>query len=1319
MQRCVLATFATQKVAEMKRLFYIISALILSLSSIAQNINYTVQISELRADADANDGGGFAGSQEPTWFIWLMDNGTLPGSLTTFQATGCIATSNAFGTWWTGTPNPGSVIPHNWQAVNNTDATTLITEMEGWENDCGNACTYDPNPPFFGPCLGNGDDNYAARGNSGNINILSNAPCITTTYQINRGDYYARLNVRWEYVAIDPGSINGNQSICSGGTPTVLGSVAPGSPATSTWVTYQWQQDVGCTGVFASIPSATNAVYTPPPGPTITTCYRRIVTDGCLTEVSNTVTVTIETPSTDPSSITATPPSICGTGTVNLNVNGGILGAGAQWVWYIGDPNAGGTQIGTGNPLLNQNFPSTTQVFVRAEGNCGISGTANTAITISVPPTPPTGITATQTTICFGNNTTLTVQGGSVGTNGLWAWYDTNPTLGNPLPVFTSTSPNFAGVSPATTTTYFVRAEGCDTTVVASITINVNTLSVDPTGITASSNSVCSGQAAILTVNGGLLGTGADWFWYAGGCGAGAPIGTGLSITVNPTVTTSYFVRAQGTCNNTVCTNVTVLVETLSADPLAIIPTSTSVCPGNFSVLSVAGGSLGTAANWQWYSGSCGGLPVGTGNAISVTPAATTNYFVRAEGLCNTTNCATIIIQVNDLSSAPAVPTSTPTTVCPGAPVNLTANGGTLGAGATYEWYSSSCGGIYIGSGNIITINPTTTTTYFSRIEGLCNTTTCSSITVNVEQLSTAPIAVSASNNPICPGGTTNLTVSGGFLAPNDNYVWYDGGCGLGSSLGTGATIAVSPLATTQYFVRAEGLCGNTFCASLTINMNTESTAPTSVVATQTALCVGQSTVLSVSGGTLGSGASWQWYSGACGGAPIGTGNSIGVSPSATTTYFVRAEGTCGNTLCESITIAVGAGVDNPTAALVLTNNLCPGQSTNLEVVGPALPTDYIYVWYTGACGAVPAGVGSTISVSPTTTTTYFVAAVGTCGTTSCASTTVDVQNGSVAASGISVTNNNFCSGQSTTLTIQGGLLSIGANWVWYANSCGGGAPVGTGTNITVSPIVSTSYYARAEGGICGNTTCVSVSITIIEHNVYLVPPAPICGTAAPFLLNTGLPAGGMYSGIGVQGNFFNPQVAGVGTHQVTYTHTNQFGCTNSATAQVVINATDLTAQAKVTTMPCAEGGVVIEIKAEGSGGYFTYYWSDGVTDNPRYYVQAGSYLVTVRDGFDCEYILEDIMVTDAMDCIEIPNSFTPNGDGKNDMWNVNLTKYNNAILKVFSRWGRLVYETTSLEIHWDGRSMGGEDLPANTYYYILEINGGEMTQNGPITILR
>lgn len=1293
---------------------------ILSMPTNAQNINYTISIAELRADADNNDGGGFAGSQEPTWFIWVMDNGTTPGSLTAWQSTGCIHTTNAFGTWWTGSPSSGPNIPlNNWQAVNNTNATILMTEMEGWENDCNSGCTYDPSPSIFSSCIGNGDDNFDARGNSGNITIQSAPPCVTTQYTINRGDYFARLDIYWEYVAIDPGAVAGNQSICAGGNPAAFTSTAPGTPATSAWVTYQWQQDVGCTGVFANIPGATNATYDPPAGQTVSTCFRRVVTDGCLTEVSNVLTVLVETASVAPTSVTADPSAVCGTnGIVNLTANGGTLGTGAQYIWYEGDPNAGGVQVGAGNPLNGLNVLGTTNYYVRAEGNCDTSASANNTVTIAIPPTDPTGVTATQTTICSGNQINLEVQGGSLGTNGQWAWYDTNPTTGNPAPLQTSSSTLFAGVSPTTTTTYYVRAEACDTTTTAAITIIVNSLSQDPTGVTATSQTVCAGDPTTLTVQGGFLGTGADWYWYESGCGAGAPVGLGTAITVSPTTTTSYFVRAQGTCNNTACVSVTIIVENLSNDPLAIIPTQTNVCPGEFSVLTVAGGSLGSGASWQWYSGTCGGLSVGSGTSISVTPAATTSYFVRAEGLCNTTNCATLQVVVDDLSTAPAAPTASATNVCPGQLVTLTANGGTLGAGATYEWYSSSCGGIYVGSGATINVNPTNTTTYFCRIEGDCNITGCESVTVIVDPLSTAPTTVSATNTSVCAGTPTTLTVSGGTLAANDNYVWYEGGCGSGTALGTGTTITVTPTANTTYFVRAEGPCGNTTCASISITLNSNSIDPLAVVASTTSLCVGQSSVLSVSGGLLGTGAGWVWYSGSCGGAPIGTGNSISVSPSVTTTYFVRAEGTCGNTNCADITVAVGAGVNDPTAAAVVTNNICPGDTTQLVVTGQALPAGYTWVWYTGACGAVPVGVGQTLDVSPNANTTYYVAAVGTCGMTACESTTVDVQDGSIAADGITASNNNFCAGASVTLTVNGGSLSAGANWAWYASSCGG-TPVGSGNTITVTPLVSTTYYVRAEGGICGNTACVSASVTVIEHDVYMVPPPPICGTSAPFELNTGIPVGGTYSGNGVVNGFFDPQLAGPGSHTVTYTHTDNFSCTSSASANVVINPTDLSATFQITTLPCAEGGTVIEVKAEGSGGYFTYYWSDGSTDNPRYYVRAGNYSVSVRDGFDCETIIEEIMVTDEMDCIDIPNSFTPNGDDKNDTWNLDLSAYSSASLKVFSRWGRLVFESTDNIIRWDGKSMTGDDLPANTYYYILELNAGNMTQNGPITIVR
>jgi hypothetical protein len=60
-----------------------------------------------------------------------------------------------------------------------------------------------------------------------------------------------------------------------------------------------------------------------------------------------------------------------------------------------------------------------------------------------------------------------------------------------------------------------------------------------------------------------------------------------------------------------------------------------------------------------------------------------------------------------------------------------------------------------------------------------------------------------------------------------------------------------------------------------------------------------------VVGGTLGTNASWKWYTGSCGGTLVGTGSSIMVNPAVTTTYYVRAEGDCNNTACVQVTVNV------------------------------------------------------------------------------------------------------------------------------------------------------------------------------------------------------------------------------------------------------------------------------------------------------------------------------------------------------------------------------------------------------------------------------
>ena len=95
--------------------------------------------------------------------------------------------------------------------------------------------------------------------------------------------------------------------------------------------------------------------------------------------------------------------------------------------------------------------------------------------------------------------------------------------------------------------------------------------------------------------------------------------------------------------------------------------------------------------------------------------------------------------------------------------------------------------------------------------------------------------------------------------------------------------------------------------------------------------------MLYVSGGTLGTGAVWEWYQGSCGGIYVGQGSSVSITPSSSATYFVRAEGACGPTNCVSIEVSVGVGASDPDSASVSINNICPGDTTQLSVAGAVL----------------------------------------------------------------------------------------------------------------------------------------------------------------------------------------------------------------------------------------------------------------------------------------------------------------------------------------------------------------------------------------------
>ncbi len=349
----------------------------------------------------------------------------------------------------------------------------------------------------------------------------------------------------------------------------------------------------------------------------------------------------------------------------------------------------------------------------------------------------------------------------------------------------------------------------------------------------------------------------------------------------------------------------------------------------------------------QWFTGSCGGTSAGTGNSITVSPVATTTYFVRYNGTCNTTTCASATVTVNTLSTAPTGITGA-TIICSGGTTTLTRTGGTAGTGATVQWFSGSCGGTSAGTGNSITVSPGATTIYFVRYSGTCNTTTCASTTVTVNTLSTAPTGITGTTS-ICDGATTTLSVTGGVIGTGATAQWFIGSCG-GASAGTGNSITVSPSATTTYFVRYGGACNNTTCVSVTVTVNTPSTTATSAVsnALYNEICIGANVTLTANGGSLGTGGNWVWYNGGCGsGAAIGIGASITVTPSVPGTfqYFVRAEGACPPTACQSVSVNVISA--SPLGTVHYTASIsdgCVGAASSLFSVNAVANCSY-YRW--------------------------------------------------------------------------------------------------------------------------------------------------------------------------------------------------------------------------------------------------------------------------------------------------------------------------------------------------------------------------------------
>lgn len=847
-------------------------------------------------------------------------------------------------------------------------------------------------------------------------------------------------------------------------------------------------------------------------------------------------------------------------------------------------------------------------------------------------------------------------------------------------------------------------------------TVSINLVDPPSTSAAGVDSTICGATALQLYANTPAVGTG-TWSVVSGSgvfTNANDPVTTVTGLT-NGTNELAWTIT-NGTCPAEV-DNIIVTVSNGHVLPTSITASNNNFCVGGSTDLTQVGGTPAPGADWVWYEAGCGsGSSIGNGNTVTgLTPSATTDYFVRAEGgSCPTSSCFSITINVDQL---PTVSNAGPDQDVCGTTATLAGNTPSVGTGA---WSTVS------GTGTADTPAASNsgvsglTTGGATVMEWAITNGSCPASTSQLTITASAPASVSNAgpNQVLCD--MTTATLAGNTPAS---------GTGMWTVTAGSATVTtptdpnsgvtgLTPGVNTFVWTISSGAC-TPETSSVDITSNQSSTDPTNAFASDPNICIGQSTQLSVTGSVLGTNGFYEWHEGSVSGPLLGTGPIVS-TPSLTTTtdYYVFAVDDCSISNPLVVTVNVGVAVSNPTGATVINDNICPGDTSYLYVTGQVLPADYEWIWYTGACGALPVGVGDTIAVTPTSTTTYYVRATGTCGATGCETATVTVQSGSIAATGITSDDNNICPGTTVNLSVDGGSLSSGAQWTWYENSCGG-TSIGTGSSIAVTPTSSGAYYVRAEGGTCGNTECVDLIMNVLDAYAYMVAFDDMCGVGAAFEIDNGLPAGGTYSGPGVYANMFYPDSVGVGTHTITYTYVEQNGCTSVASADLTIDSSSIMVSAAVSVEECANGGVTLVAAATGGAGGYTYQWSNGSMGNPLLYAEAGNYSVTATDANNCSGTSSSVTVDESLACIELANTFTPNADGTNDTWNLDFSAYSAASVEVYSKWGVLVYQTTGTTIQWDGNDMNGNALPAGTYYYIIDLDQGTVTQNGPISIVR
>lgn len=695
--------------------------------------------------------------------------------------------------------------------------------------------------------------------------------------------------------------------------------------------------------------------------------------------------------------------------------------------------------------------PTSTQIYT-VTGQNGAGCVNQETVTVTVVNNPTILASVNPTAICAGKCATIT------------------PSAGNN---YTITGGSMV-VCPATNSVYTLIGDNAAGCISAPITVSVVVNSNPVITTTASPAVICAGNSSTLTAGGAL-----SYVWSTGA--------TGSVITVSPPATQNFTVTGTNTSGCTTETVVTVVVNPLPA--VAVTPPAATICPGGSVPASATG-----ATSYSWNPGAL------TGANVILTPTITTTYTITgANGPCTSQTLMLVTVAPVPVITASFVPG----TICAGSCATLNATGSVtnfivsglpspvacptittaysvVGISADGCISNTVTGTLFVNSGpaliasaNAATIcagdNSTLTATgalTYTWSNGTIGATSivtppvtetftvigtnvsgCTSQTVVTVFVTPIPaISVSPSSATICPGGSTSALASGAT-----SYTWNPGGL-------TGASQTLSPAVTTLYTITGS----NGACSSQTVMMVTVAPIPV-ITATYVpgTICAGSCATLNPSGAV----------------SYIVTGLSSVACPLSTSNYTVvgvDANGCSSNPVTGTLFVNSG-----PTLiATASPTTICAGDVSVLSGSGANT-----YTWSTGDLGAVT-------SVTPASTQTYTLTGTDALGCSN--STLVTVNVNSLPNLIISPSSTTICEGNTLTLSASGAT-----SYTWMPGSS-------SGTSISVSPTITTTYTVIGANGTCSVQNTVIVTVNPKPTISAAFSPTTICPGSCATLVATG-----------------------------------------------------------------------------------------------------------------------------------------------------------------------------------------------------------------------